>query len=85
MNILLLLSETNVFCPQGLSKRKCAEMVSKQKIENLLPDKLLAATNLEIEADLADLKNGVEELEVDGKVDDVFQELKVSEWTNHQN
>ena len=60
-------------------------MVSKQKIENLLPDKLLAATNLEIEADLADLKNGVEELEVDGKVDDVFQELKVSEWTNHQN
>ena len=60
-------------------------MVSKQKIENLLPDKLLAATNLEVEADLADLKNGVEELEVDGKVDDVFQELKVSEWTNHQN
>ena len=60
-------------------------MVSKQKIENLLPDKLLAATNLEVEADLADLKNGVEELEVDGKVDDVFQELKVREWTNHQN
>ena len=59
-------------------------MARKVNIENCVPDKLWAATDQEIEADLADLKAGVEALEDAREARDYDYHMKDSEWTNRQ-
>merc|ERR1719188_1251456 len=60
---------------KGFSKKKCEAMMKKADMNNLLPETLLRASDMEIEADLAELRAGIDHMQVEGGVDDVFQDL----------
>ena len=64
-----------MFHSQGFSKKKCETMMRKADMNNLLPETLLRASDMEIEADLAELRAGIDLMQVEGGVDDVFQDV----------